>query len=290
LHHAQPQPWPLQMHIPTYQPAPAPESVAEPEFGQGCPPLHVCAQPTLTGSLEATSQTPFLLIPPRKQSTANATGQPGLQISADRTRVSLSSQGGGGRGFVVGSRSFARGMHYWEVKILAAEWGSVFVGVCPVDVSEGGWPGWGFLNYRATQRWGAERIYGNYYTAGDTVGVLLDADRGRVSFIKDGEDFNSGRVVVNNLGMAFSGLRTDPRAGGGTAPRFSPCLGLRTAGDALSINGSRFYSQSGFSESATLTLLESSLRVACAWSLPPSDPAVHTVFPAASLRRALTRW
>ena len=54
------------------------------------------------------------------------------------------------------------------------------------------YPGYGLLNYRATQAFGSETLYGSYFAAGDTVGVLLDMDHGTLSFFKDGEDFNLG--------------------------------------------------------------------------------------------------
>ena len=61
-----------------------------------------------------------------------------------------------------------------------AEWGCVFIGVCPQDAT--GWMGYGLLNYRATQAFGAESLYGKYLSAGDTAGVLLDLDHGTISF------------------------------------------------------------------------------------------------------------
>ena len=57
-------------------------------------------------------------------------------------------------------------------------------------------PGYGLLNYRATQAFGSETLYGSYFAAGDTVGVLLDMDHGTLSFFKDGEDFNLGTNVI----------------------------------------------------------------------------------------------
>lgn len=61
----------------------------------------------------------------------------------------------------------------------------MFIGVAPASATS--WSGgYGFLNYRATQAFGSETLYGSYYNAGDTIGVLLDMDRGRLSFIKEG--------------------------------------------------------------------------------------------------------
>jgi len=44
----------------------------------------------------------------------------------------------------------------------------------------------GFVNFRATYSSGAERVYGAHCHAGDTVGVLLDCDAGRINFFVDG--------------------------------------------------------------------------------------------------------
>ena len=102
--------------------------------------------------------------------------------------------GSGRRPMVLGSRGFTRGVHYWEVSVDRAEgWGCVFIGVCPADAVS--WQGYGFINYRATQSYGNETIYGKYYKDGDIIGVLLDLDRGRVSYFKDGEDFMLNRCV-----------------------------------------------------------------------------------------------
>ena len=44
----------------------------------------------------------------------------------------------------------------------------------------------GFVNFRATYSSGAERVYGAHCHAGDTVGVLLDCDAGRINYFVDG--------------------------------------------------------------------------------------------------------
>ena len=67
------------------------------------------------------------------------------------------------------------------------------------------------MNYRATQKFGSETLYGSYYAAGDTVGVLLDMDHGTIAFVKDGEDFNVGKMVVKDLGIAYHNLRRSNR-------------------------------------------------------------------------------
>ena len=93
------------------------------------------------------------------------------------------------------------------MKVESANWGSVFVGVAPRGAAGLGWHGYGFLNYRAVQAFGAETLYGAYFGPGDAIGVLLDAERGTLAFVKDGDDFNVGRAVVANLGTAYRQVR-----------------------------------------------------------------------------------
>ena len=124
-----------------------------------------------------------------------------------------------GRGTAFASTGFMKGVHYWEVKLEQADIGSIFIGVAekPSAGGSGGspfgqesqarlnrWHGWGFVNFRATYTSGAERVYGAHCHAGDTVGVLLDCDAGRVSFFFDGLKY--GEHILNDLGCAFENL------------------------------------------------------------------------------------
>src|SRR3546814_5009603 len=43
---------------------------------------------------------------------------------------------GGGRSMVMATRGFTRGVHYWEVQVNSAQWGSVFIGVAPKVTSQ----------------------------------------------------------------------------------------------------------------------------------------------------------
>ena len=126
---------------------------------------------------------------------------PGIKVAEDFLSASLDSAGVTGKAMVLGTRGFRQGIAYWEVRVESANWGSVFIGVAP-RLTRAGWQGYGFLNYRAVQAYGSETLYGSYFGAGDTIGVLLDMDRGTIAFIKDGEDFNVGRPVVLNMGVA----------------------------------------------------------------------------------------
>lgn len=42
----------------------------------------------------------------------------------------------------------------------------------------GKWSGWGFVNFRATVHKGTEKVYGEFFNAGDIIGVRLDLDQG----------------------------------------------------------------------------------------------------------------
>lgn len=74
------------------------------------------------------------------------------------------------------------------------------------------------------------------------MGVLLDMDHGTISFIKDGEDFNSGKTVALNMGVAYHKLRRNDRS---LQPLLFPCFGLKSSGDQLSIRRGRWASKKG---------------------------------------------
>lgn len=170
-------------------------------------------------------------------------------------------------------------MHYWEVKIEQADIGSIFIGVAEKPLSNSGaagpsfvsdtqprlnrWHGWGFVNFRATYNAGAERVYGAHCHAGDTIGVHLDCDAGRISYFFDGVKY--GEHILNDLGCAFEnispfGFNADGCGSGGVgqgAPNtvdggrggrlpangsvrpkaLWPVIGLRHPGDRVTISG-----------------------------------------------------
>jgi hypothetical protein len=140
-----------------------------------------------------------------------------LSLSRDGRTVSCVSSDGRGTAFA--SVGFTKGVHYWEVKLEQADIGSVFIGVAEKPSGSGGsgssfgydspprlnrWHGWGFVNFRATYTAGAERVYGAHCHAGDTVGVMLDCDAGRISFFFDGLKY--GEHILNDLGCAFENI------------------------------------------------------------------------------------
>lgn len=77
--------------------------------------------------------------------------------------------------------------------------------------------------------------------------MLLDMDRGTVSFVKDGDDFNMGRPVVVNMGIAYHHLRRVGRsdAAGRNGLAMYPCFGVKSAGDQLTVRGQKWLSRRG---------------------------------------------
>lgn len=211
-------------------------------------------------------------------------------LSLSRDGRTLSCVSSDGRGSAFGNVGFSKGVHYWEIKLEQADIGSVFVGVAekPNDGSGSShtydkpprldrWHGWGFVNFRATYTPGAERIYGAHCHSGDTIGVLLDCDAGRISFFFDGLKY--GEHILNDLGCAFEnispfGFNVDGCGSGGAgqgAPsgieggrsgRYTaqgcvrprtlwPIVGLRNPGDRVSFS-SKWSSSYGVDSASTL--------------------------------------
>lgn len=250
----------------------------------------------VTACFKASRRSPFLL--DRLQCASNISISPDL-LTASGTAPRR------GCGVVLGTKRMRRGLHYWEVRVEQATWGSIFIGVAArgdvvgfgaslSDVGSSkrslashsrsglssrrtihtisrqrayaisdrrrftgsiaprqseslapsaGWGGLGFLNYRATQAYGAEAAYGTYIGAGDVVGVLLDADKGTISFVKEGDDFIAGRPIVANLGVAFSSIwrRAASRSPSSRAGLYA-CLGIKGEGNRLSLLTSKSWS------------------------------------------------
>jgi len=131
------------------------------------------------------------------------------------------------RSVVLGTAGFTEGVHYWEVNIQGLQWGSVYVGIATRNTASRmkfqGWgEGYGFVNYRATHGPGGERLYGSFYETGDTVGVMLDMDRGRLHFFKTG-----AKTAAVDLGLAYSGIDRNIC--------FYPCFGLSKPRDKVTL-------------------------------------------------------
>jgi hypothetical protein len=220
------------------------------------------------------SKAPALLPPIQFDKSYHANS---IAISIDgMTATCLNADG---RGCAFSTVGFCKGVHYWEVKIEQAESGSIFIGVAEKNSNKSNssqdsvaepdqprlnkWYGWGFVNFRTTYNSGVEKVYGTHCHPGDTVGVLLDCDSGRLSFFVDSIKY--GEHILSDLGCAFEALSpfgfTGDGCGSGGAGRGAskafdssrsgrfaafgavrpkalwPVIGMRHVGDRVTFSG-----------------------------------------------------
>lgn len=176
---------------------------------------------------------------------------------------------GESRNLALATVGFTTGVHYWEVRVDQAEFGSVFIGVCEKAGPPGSqaalssrlnrWHGWGFVNFRATYHNSTERIYGDHFNAGDTIGVRLDMEQGKLSFFMDGIKF--GEHIVADLGVAFENIK-----GERGSKTLYPCIGMRKSGDRVTLN-EKWISMPGVSPRQILTDAMDVSRSLHAWYL-----------------------
>ncbi|GAB9470558.1 Hect e3 ubiquitin ligase [Globisporangium polare] len=176
---------------------------------------------------------------------------------------------GESRNLALATVGFTTGIHYWEVRVDQAEFGSVFIGVCEKAGPPGSqaalssrlnrWHGWGFVNFRATYHNSTERIYGDHFNAGDTIGVKLDMEQGKLAFFMDGIKF--GEHIVADLGVAFENIK-----GERASKTLYPCIGMRKSGDRVTLN-EKWISVPGISARQTLVDAMDVSRSLHAWYL-----------------------
>ena len=172
-------------------------------------------------------------------------------VTLSHDQLAAACGGGEGKCCVYATVGFSTGVHYWEYKIERCDLGNIFVGVAEkthhssMQLRFNKWPGYGFINLRASHRntdnAQGDHVYGDIFQTGDTVGVLLDMNRGRLSFFLDAMKY--GEHLLTDLGEAFdsltagSSLRVQQRT-------FFPVVGFRRAGDRVAITP-RWISSSG---------------------------------------------
>lgn len=103
---------------------------------------------------------------------------------------------------ILGTTPFYTGSNYWEFQLDKSATNYLFIGVATRDADlttflGGDDHGWGFIGDRALYHKRTKvKAYGERFGQGDTIGVMLNMDRGTLSFSKNGHD----------LGVAFEGL------------------------------------------------------------------------------------
>ena len=104
---------------------------------------------------------------------------------------------------VLGSRSFSAGVARWEIQIQQSSTAYTFVGVAnsQADLNSflgGCRNGWGFIGEQSLYHNREKvKVYGEPFSAGDVIGVILDLDKGNLSFCRNGK----------MLGHAFSNIK-----------------------------------------------------------------------------------
>jgi hypothetical protein len=201
---------------------------------------------------------------------------PRCNVVLDGTTVAKANEGG--QTCVYGNIGFSSGVHYWELKIEQGDIGSIFLGVAEKPFPPGTpasayaqrlsrWSGIGFCGNRVSLRSGTngagDRLtsYGENFHSGDVVGVLLDMNRGRLSFFLDGLKY--GEHTMTDLGEAFDQLGSPTAA----RPRtLFPIVGLQKSMDRVTITP-RWLSTVSIPVEDDLCMVGKAWRLLTCWSL-----------------------
>ena len=200
-------------------------------------------------------------------------------ITVSNDKMTVAKNGGSGQACAYGSVGFSSGIHYWEFKIEQADVGSIFLGVAEkpgaIGSSQtsrfGRWVGNGLANHRASFRsatqYSGDRlsVYGDHFHTGDTVGVLLDMNRGRISFFLDGLKY--GQHTISDLGEAFDSLSVPSQLKKRT---LFPIVGLSKSQDRIAITP-RWLSIIGTCPEEEVRLVERAHQLLSAWNTAPSS-------------------
>jgi hypothetical protein len=206
----------------------------------------------------------------------NLMKSPGINVSIEKTSI---TKGGpldnNSPGLVYGNVGFSSGVHFWEIKIDQSEPGSIYLGVAEKDITRSQcpsrWIGCGFVNHRTALQGtispNSERerdrlsIYGDQFNTGDTVGVMLDMNRGRLSFFLDGLKY--GEHIIEDLGEAFDSLATPfnirPRT-------LFPIVGLNSSKNIVVLTP-RWLSSIGINQDDELNIISKAWELMSSWDI-----------------------
>ena len=184
--------------------------------------------------------------------------------------LSVSKTSSSGQGCAFGTVGFSSGVHFWEFKIEQAEIGSIYLGVSEKpDIRThrlSRWMGSGFVSNRTSFETSNQAIgervgvYGDHFHTGDIVGVLLDMNKGRLSFFLDGLKY--GEHNISDLGEAFDNL-TNP---GSVKPKtLYPIVGINRSTDRVTLTP-RWLSSIGANSNEEYLLYKKSWLLLSSWS------------------------
>jgi len=240
---------------------------------------------TITGELQAVREQFFVLMPSQCGN--------GLQPSPDLTTISSKS----GQGVVLGSRGFTRGVHYWEVYadigpdmadpkhlqtlMFSAEQPWIHIGVAertrPIvrggerSGANGEFRDYGFssdMMLRSNTDQG-ERLFGPNMVPGDRIGVLLNMDEGKVSFLKEGFEF--GEYKFQDIGLGYTKIRSGS-SGGPSCRVLYPAIGMRRGADPVTIRCERWVSAAGESTEENVRKVLEAVTLLQRWQRPVGQP------------------